>query len=139
MQSDQSKADRNNAQRNKDLYRRFIQEVFNEGRLDRVRNFTAPAYVVREAHPDAPNGPDGIAYVASMFRAGFPDLDITLDTLIGEGEWIAARSTLRGTHQGTIFGIEATGRSVAARTAATSPASPDASSARAPVTPVRET
>ena len=47
-----------------------------------------------------------------MFRTAFPDLKIVIEDLIAEGEMVAARSTLSGTHRGTIFGIAATGRTV---------------------------
>jgi predicted ester cyclase len=47
-----------------------------------------------------------------MFRAAFPDLKITIDALIAEGDKVCARATTRGTHEGTLFGIPATGKAV---------------------------
>ena len=101
------------AEQNKDIYRRFIQEVFNEGRLERAAAYAGADYVVQESVPGTPAGVEGIRHSVAMFRAGFPDLHIALDTLIAEGEWIAARSTLRGTHKGTIMGIAPTGNAIA--------------------------
>ena len=46
-------------------------------------------------------------------RGGFPDIQWTLEELIVEGEKIAARYTMRGTHEGTFFGVPATGKSIA--------------------------
>ena len=44
-------------EQNKALYRRFIQEAFNEGRLDRLDELLAPDYVFRDAPPGmAPSG-----------------------------------------------------------------------------------
>jgi predicted ester cyclase len=50
--------------------------------------------------------------VVSMFRAAFPDLHIAIDALVAEGDKVCARSTLRGTHRGEIFGIAGTGKGV---------------------------
>jgi predicted ester cyclase len=98
---------------NKQIYRRFIQEIFNEGRLDRLAEFTAPNYQVREAPPGSPPGADAVKQIVTMFRTGFPDLNIVIEELIGEGDWIAARATSHGTHHGTIFGVAPTGRKIA--------------------------
>jgi len=98
---------------NKALYRRFIQEIFNEGCLDRVSEFTAPDYVVREAPPGSPPGADAVKQIVTMFRTGFPDLNIVIEDLIGEGDWVASRATTHGTHLGMIFGMAPTGKKIA--------------------------
>ncbi len=97
---------------NKSTYRAFIQQVFNEGRLDALDEFLAPSYVIRDAPPETPPGAEGVKSVVAMFRGAFPDLEITLDDVIAEGDTVAARSTLRGTHRGSLFGIAPTGKSV---------------------------
>jgi len=48
-----------------------------------------------------------------MFRAGFPDLTITIEDQVAEGDLVCTRSTTHGTHHGTIFGIPPTGNTVA--------------------------
>jgi len=97
---------------NKAIYRNFIQAVFNEGRLDRVDEFLAPSYVIADAPPGTPPGADGVRQVVAMFRGAFPDLEITLDEVIAEGDVVAASSTLRGTQRGDFLGVPATGRPV---------------------------
>ena len=99
-------------EQNKSIYRAFIQRVFNEGRLDALDEFLAPSYVIRDTPPETPPGAEGVKSVVSMFRGAFPDLEITLDDLMAEGDRVAARSTLRGTHRGPLFGLAPTGRSV---------------------------
>jgi predicted ester cyclase len=81
--------------------------------LDRLGDFTAPGYQVREVPPGTPPGADAVKQIVTMFRTGFPDLKIVIEELIGEGDWIAARATTHGTHQGTIFGIAPTGKTIA--------------------------
>jgi steroid delta-isomerase-like uncharacterized protein len=97
---------------NKAVYRRFIEEVFNEGRLDVLDEVLSPSYVYRDAPPGTPPGPEGIMQVVSMFRAAFPDLKITIDDQVAEGDKVCSRTTMRGTHRGVIFGIPATGKAV---------------------------
>ncbi len=48
----------------------------------------------------------------SMFRTAFPDLQITIEDQIAEGDKVASRYTSRGTHQGELMGIPATGKRV---------------------------
>jgi steroid delta-isomerase-like uncharacterized protein len=97
---------------NKALYRRFIGEVFNEGRLDAVGEVLSPAYVYHDAVPGGLSGPDGVKQIVSMFRAAFPDLNITIEEQVAEGDKVCSRTTLRGTHKGGIFGVPPTGKSV---------------------------
>jgi steroid delta-isomerase-like uncharacterized protein len=49
---------------------------------------------------------------ARLYRA-FPDLHITVDDLIEEGDKVVERDTVSGTHQGEYMGVPPTGRSVA--------------------------
>jgi predicted ester cyclase len=95
----------NEESKNKELYRRFLQEVFNEGRLEMVNELLSPSYVFRDAPPGAPAGPETVKQVVTMFRSAFPDLKITIEELVAEGDKVCARATTRGTHKGTIFGI----------------------------------
>jgi steroid delta-isomerase-like uncharacterized protein len=101
-----------NLDRNKALYQHYIQQVFNQGQLDLLDNLLAPSYVYHEAPPGTLPGAAGIKQVVSMFRAAFPDLEITIDDQIAEDDKVCSRATTRGTHQGEIFGIPATGRVV---------------------------
>jgi predicted ester cyclase len=103
-------------QDNKTVYRRFIQEVFNEAKFDNLSDLLAPNYQIRDAPPGTPPGAEGVKQVVTMFHAGFPDMEITLDEVVVEGDTVASRSTLRGTHRGEIFGLKPTGRPVAMTT-----------------------
>jgi steroid delta-isomerase-like uncharacterized protein len=98
---------------NKATYRRFIQTIFNEARFEELPSFLADDYAIKDAPPGSAPGAAGIRDVVTMFRTGFPDMVITLDEVIGEGEYVASRSTLRGTHTGEFLGVAPTGRSVA--------------------------
>ncbi|MNG95039.1 SnoaL-like polyketide cyclase [compost metagenome] len=57
-------------------------------------------------------GPEGYLEVIGMMRAGFPDIQWTLDEMVAENDKVAARFTMRGTHQGPFFGVQATGKTI---------------------------
>ena len=57
-------------------------------------------------------GPSGYLVVIGMMRAGFPDIQWTLEELIAEGDKVAARFTMRGTHKGSFFGVPPSGKKI---------------------------
>ncbi|QPS88443.1 ester cyclase [Serratia plymuthica] len=57
-------------------------------------------------------GPEGYLEVIGMMRTGFPDIQWTLDEMVAEDDKVAARFTMRGTHQGPFFGVQATGKTI---------------------------
>ena len=57
-------------------------------------------------------GPAGYLAVIGIMRGGFPDIQWTLEEMIAEGDKVAARFTMRGTHQGNFFGVPPTGRKI---------------------------
>lgn len=99
-------------EKNKLVYQRFIQEIFNEGKIDRMTDLVAPDYLLREGPPGTPSGHEAIKQIVTIFRSAFPDLKITIEHLIGEGDTLAARSVTQGTHLGSFFGVKATGKSI---------------------------
>ena len=59
------------------------------------------------------HGPQGYLEIIGMMRGGFPDIQWTLEETVIEGDVIAARFTMRGTHQGAFFGVPPTGKTIA--------------------------
>ena len=96
---------------NKELLKRAAQALNNVN--DRSGFFSLHAEDVR-AHGLAP----GVLDKAGMMRfyggllAGFPDLTIHIDELVGEGDNVVWRITASGTHTGAFQGVPATGKSV---------------------------
>jgi steroid delta-isomerase-like uncharacterized protein len=65
--------------------------------------------------PDRPEplqGPAGYLEIIAMMRRGFPDIQWTLEETIAEGQKIAARFTMRGTHMGEFLGASPTGKTI---------------------------
>jgi steroid delta-isomerase-like uncharacterized protein len=57
-------------------------------------------------------GPDGYQEIIAMMRSGFPDIQWTLEELIIEGDRVAARFTMRGTHLGSFLGVPPSGKTI---------------------------
>ena len=98
------------AEESKAIMHRFW-EVWEQGDIDRLDELLAPDYVNHTlAAPDLPSGPEGVKEVVSMFRSGMPDLRVVIEDMIAEGDRVATRYALEGTHGGQLFGIAPTGR-----------------------------
>ncbi len=98
------------AEENKAIVRRFW-GVWEEGNIDLVDELLAPDYINHTpASPDQPTGPEGVKGVVAMFRSAIPDLRVIVEDMIAEGDKVAVRYTLEGTHEGELFGVPPTGR-----------------------------
>ncbi len=58
-------------------------------------------------------GPAGVKRLAAMVHASFPDLHFTIEDMVAEGDKVAYRYSVRGTHQGDFMGIAPTGKQFA--------------------------
>jgi steroid delta-isomerase-like uncharacterized protein len=105
------KEDKNmSAEESKAIVRRFW-GVWEEGNIDLVDELLAPDYINHTpATPDQPTGPEGVKGVVAMFRSGMPDLRVVIEDMIAEGDKVAVRYTLEGTHEGELFGVPPTGQ-----------------------------
>ena len=97
---------------NKATLMRFAEESVNKGNLDIVGEFFADNFVNHFAPPDSPKGPEGMRQTLAAGMAAFPDLHVTVDDVIAEGDKVMFRATIRGTHRGEFAGIAPTGKQV---------------------------
>ena len=94
---------------NKAIMRQFW-GVWEQGNIDLLDDLLAPEYVNHTlATPDLPSGPEGVKEVVSMFRSSVPDLKVLIEDMIAEGDRVATRYALEGTHRGDLFGVAPTG------------------------------
>lgn len=98
---------------NKDLIRRFYEEVFNKRNLAALDDFYSPDHVDHSLPPGLPLGPEGTRQAISIMLSGFPDLHITIEDMIVEGDKVVTRFTTHGTQQGMLGNIPPTGKQVA--------------------------
>lgn len=95
---------------NKVLVRRYV-ELWNTGDGALADEILAPAFV-DHTHPDRPPGPQGVKEEIATFRAAFPDAQVLVAQMIGEGDIVAFRFELRGTHYGPFGPFAPTGKQV---------------------------
>ena len=96
---------------NKAIARRLLEEAFNSGNLDVVDELVSPEFVNHDAAlPEPTRGIEGTKANIGMYRDAFPDLRLTIEQQVAEGEYVTTRWTARGTHQGELFGMTATGK-----------------------------
>src|SRR5438477_7381388 len=90
------------------IYRRLIDEGFNEGNLAVVDELFAPD--AREHQRGAEDGPEGAKKTITYLRSVFPDFKITIDEVVVSGDKIWARQRGGGTNLGRFAGHPPTGR-----------------------------
>jgi steroid delta-isomerase-like uncharacterized protein len=98
---------------NEALVRRYVEEVYDQRKLEVVDEIFAPDFTLHD--PDYPGGeigPEGITRIVETFVGAFPDLQITLDDELSSADKVVTRWTTRGTHQGELMGIAPTGRRI---------------------------
>jgi len=93
------------SEQNKAADRRYVEEVLNQGHME----------VIDELRMD---DVEGIRTRVTMFRTAFPDLQVTMETQVAEGDWAVMRLIYHGTHLGTFMGVPPTGKKVAFATIA---------------------
>ena len=96
---------------NKAVVIRYIEQVWNKGRLDLMEEFFAED-VVEHNIPKAPglDRRDSLKAVISMARESMPDIQLTLHAVIAEGDKVVTHWSYKATHQGELMGIPATGK-----------------------------
>ncbi|HET9999508.1 MAG TPA: ester cyclase [Ktedonobacteraceae bacterium] len=90
---------------------RWYEEVFNAGKIELIDELFAPNFVDHDPSNPLP-GLDGVRQLVSMYRGAFPDLRLTIEDEITEGDKVVTRFTGRGTHKGPLMGIPPTGKRV---------------------------
>ena len=98
------------AEENKAVIRRLIEEVYNAGNLDVVDRLVAPEVFNHPAVAEHQHGTDGFKHVIEWVRDIGPDTHYDVDDIISEGDKVAVRMTVSGTHTGTLRGIPPTGK-----------------------------
>ena len=100
---------------NKALIRREYVEVWNGGKPGVIDELYAPDWVGHmPGRPDI-HGTESIKQMAGVFYTAFPDMEYKIDDMIAEGDKVAVRWTLTGTHEGELMGVSPTGVQVTFR------------------------
>ena len=97
---------------NKTLVRQYYEQVVNTGKVDDIDRFIAADYAEVHDNRRYPLGLEGAREHVLGVRRVYPDLHLTVERQIAEGEWVVTCITMRGTHQGEWIGIKPTGRAL---------------------------
>lgn len=100
---------------NKAAFQRF-HDAANSGDMDviskTIDELVAPDAVVRTPLPIDVTGPDALKQVWAMLLSIYPDIHLTVEDVIAEGDKVVGRTTVTGTHQGEFMGVAGTGNPV---------------------------
>ena len=94
---------------NKVLAERFVEEVFNLGRVEAVDDLVSERFV-RHGLGRVMRGKQVIKDYVPVIRSAFPDFHVSIEDALGEGDRIVHRQKHTGTHLGEFAGVAATGR-----------------------------
>jgi len=97
---------------NREKLRRLVEQdaaVYNTGNVENLDELYVEDWI---DHSQGTRGLDALKRSIVELRKAFPDVSLALEDLLVEGDRVAARITMRGTHSGEYMGIKPTGRTV---------------------------
>ena len=99
---------------NKQLVQRWFEEVWNQNRESAIDELLSPEGVGfgLAATDTEVHGPTEFKPFVRNMRSAFPDLHIAVEDTVAEGDKVAVRLRVTGTHKGDGLGFAATGRKV---------------------------
>jgi steroid delta-isomerase-like uncharacterized protein len=97
-------------ERNKAVARTVLEEVIGQGKIDEHDALYSPSYVSHGSTRDVGRAED--RETTKALRQAFPDLRITIDKLIAEGDLVAVRFIAEGTNTGASNRLPATGKRI---------------------------
>lgn len=96
-----------------EMLHRLFEEVWTGENPDVADELVGPEYVIHDREvAEEMRGPELYKTLASMTREGYPDMELTIHDTIEEGNKVALRWTMTGTHQGSTGDREPTGKRV---------------------------
>ena len=96
----------------KDVARRFYEEIINQKNIDAIDRFCTTDFLDHNPPPGAKGSLDATKQQFLELVAAFPDLKITVQDQIAEGDRVVNRVIVRGTHQGEYMGMPGTGKTI---------------------------
>jgi len=97
---------------NKATVRRMLEQLWNERRVELIDEFFTEDIVSHVVGFPSSSGLAETRQGLTMNLNAFPDIKISIDDEIAEGDKVVFNWTSRGTHQGELYGIPATGKQV---------------------------
>ncbi len=99
-------------QTRKRVVRDYIEQVINTGDVSKIRDFISADYTEDYNGERYEVGIEGAINHVNGVRKTYPDLRLTVEKQICEGDWVATYYVMEGTHKGEWMGIEPTNKKV---------------------------
>lgn len=94
------------SEENKAIARRYYDEIMNRANLDTIDELMSPDFMFTiPTHPEPYHGPEGFKQLVTMLHGAFPDVHLTVEHLIAEGETVVGHWTGSGTHKGVLHTV----------------------------------
>ena len=98
--------------KNKEISRQFYEEIINQGKLENLESIMDSNFQDHLA-PQQPPGIKGFVDFLKMVSTAFPDIQVSVEDILAEGDRVAVRLSVSGTHNGVLMGnIQPTGKKV---------------------------
>jgi steroid delta-isomerase-like uncharacterized protein len=97
---------------NRRLIERYYYELWNQWRFDLADQFVSASVKFHGSVGVSVEGVDGFRGYMGLIQTAFPDFHNAIEEIVAEGDRVAARLTYRGTHDGIIFGVKPTRRTI---------------------------
>jgi steroid delta-isomerase-like uncharacterized protein len=97
---------------NKATFRRYIEEVWNQSNLEVVDEIFDRYLSHQPDGSKLERGPEDVKRFVGEFRVAFPDLHLSIEEQIAEGDKVVIRATFRGTHQRVFRGMAPAGKEI---------------------------
>ena len=89
-----------------------VYEIMGSGNLDELDKYIAADFVEHQLAPGYPEGLEGMKKFMTDLRVAYPDMKMTVEDIVAEGDQMAIRFRMTGTNTGDFMGMKATGKSV---------------------------
>jgi len=96
------------------LARRWFEEIWNQRRIETIYDLMAPDAVGHLEGEDIVGPEPFVKHFTDLMKT-FPDLRLSVDEVVAQGEAAAVRWSIGATHRGSGLGLDPTGRTINVR------------------------
>ena len=97
---------------NKLIVRKYIEKIVNTGDIEHISDYISLDYTEVYQNQSYRLGIDGAMRHIIGVRETYPDLTMTIENQVAEGEWVVTCYTMTGTHLGVWMNIRPTGKKI---------------------------
>jgi len=97
---------------NKNMIRRFWEDVFNKKNLNLIDSLFSNDWIYHGTAGQEVRGPEGLKQFLTIYFNACPELQARIEDLIAEEDRVVSRVTMRGTHKGDLMGIPPLGKEI---------------------------